>query len=711
MMWCFANAFPLLTSSDPIAFDLADEPATVDRASSVMTALLAHLDRCASVPLVEVLPGLANFKPTIVGRSVLTTRTANTLDRLGISTWGDLGSVSIKYLRFLPNVGSTTVEEIARSAILQSLRDPRTSGPQKDEEGRTGEVSESESDLISFTRLLALWAQLETDDATTLADVLNVTRSLPSGLERDWIQLGRLKLSSFQAPMATLQDLVDQLLADFEPTWRKVLDERILADEPITLRELGDRIGVSHQRVLQIQTKVEEKLQYRLTLATFAPLQWRAESLLRALGSTAPEDDAAVKDLLETQVETVEPARRALVRSLLLYAAGPYEVRNGWLTLEDANLPTPAGLLALADEDGLIEYQTAMDWLGGYGINEAFVNRWLGEKAKTVVEGRYVIPRFTNVVDHCIARLALRGEPTTAEALAAEIGEGHNAKGVRNRFFEDRRVVRVNKTEWALSRWGLEEYTGIADEIVQRIEEQGGRVELKWLVKELVDLFHVAEVSVRAYAAAPMFVIDNGFVRRRMADESYEVSDDISGCRGVFHVGPGCLSLVVSVNHDVLRGSGRSLPPAVAARLGVAPGRSRAFSHPDGEVQVTWPETAALGPTLGSIRSVIEATGAGDGDRVRLTFDAPTQTLAAERVLDVDDANQKDALFMLTGLRVEGDAHSAVADAVGASVTNVRRVLATRGDNEVLELLGSPPTDAPLEAALADLAGALGEIE
>jgi hypothetical protein len=77
----------------------------------------------------------------------------------------------------------------------------------------------------------------------------------------------------------------------------------------------------------------------------------------------------------------------------------------------------------------------------------------------------------------------------------------------------------------------------------------------------------------------------------------------------------------------------------------------------------------------------------------------------------MDDAGELDALEILTGLHVVGDADAVVAEAIGASRTNVRRVLATRGDDELLSLLGTPPTDPSLEAALNDLAGALGEIE
>ena len=48
--------------------------------------------------------------------------------------------------------------------------------------------------------------------------------------------------------------------ATLEGKDREIFDERMIADDPITLRELGERYGVSRERVRQIEDRIRKKL-------------------------------------------------------------------------------------------------------------------------------------------------------------------------------------------------------------------------------------------------------------------------------------------------------------------------------------------------------------------------------------------------------------------------------------------------------------------
>jgi RNA polymerase sigma-32 factor len=41
---------------------------------------------------------------------------------------------------------------------------------------------------------------------------------------------------------------------------RVIFDHRLLADDPLTLQEIGDRYGISRERVRQIENRVKRKL-------------------------------------------------------------------------------------------------------------------------------------------------------------------------------------------------------------------------------------------------------------------------------------------------------------------------------------------------------------------------------------------------------------------------------------------------------------------
>jgi RNA polymerase sigma-32 factor len=41
---------------------------------------------------------------------------------------------------------------------------------------------------------------------------------------------------------------------------RTIFDERLMAEEPITLRELGERFGVSRERARQLENRLKDRL-------------------------------------------------------------------------------------------------------------------------------------------------------------------------------------------------------------------------------------------------------------------------------------------------------------------------------------------------------------------------------------------------------------------------------------------------------------------
>jgi RNA polymerase sigma-32 factor len=63
-----------------------------------------------------------------------------------------------------------------------------------------------------------------------------------------------------------LQALLKDKLADFRKTLLgkdkelAIFEDRLVADEPLTLQELGDRFGISRERVRQLEQRLTGKL-------------------------------------------------------------------------------------------------------------------------------------------------------------------------------------------------------------------------------------------------------------------------------------------------------------------------------------------------------------------------------------------------------------------------------------------------------------------
>jgi RNA polymerase sigma-32 factor len=61
-----------------------------------------------------------------------------------------------------------------------------------------------------------------------------------------------------------IQQMVKAKLADFRTTLKgkdvQIFDERLVAEDPLTLQELGDRFGISRERVRQLEARLTGRL-------------------------------------------------------------------------------------------------------------------------------------------------------------------------------------------------------------------------------------------------------------------------------------------------------------------------------------------------------------------------------------------------------------------------------------------------------------------
>ena len=68
-------------------------------------------------------------------------------------------------------------------------------------------------------------------------------------------------------------EMLHKRLADFKKQLSEkecfILDNRIMAENPVTLREIGERFNTSRESVRQIQVKLSRNLTKHLSLATF----------------------------------------------------------------------------------------------------------------------------------------------------------------------------------------------------------------------------------------------------------------------------------------------------------------------------------------------------------------------------------------------------------------------------------------------------------
>lgn len=696
-------------STGPVAAALARLALAFPR--KTMADLFPRIVRC---PEIEIADG------------PLKVRTSNVLAKRGITTWGHLGQITIEKIFDSKNAGRVTVRDILELCCRLSYE--VLDVPNLD--GNGGILSDSKidsshpsgltlgvgSEIVSAIALVAAWA-VEVKGARTVGDILDCNignGGFPVDVSQAWTQLRSMQVGPLGGMARVERDvnsLVRELLAGLNDKERVAFELRVLANDPPILEEVGDELEVTRERARQLQEKAEAKISLKLTERRYSPIGWRVAELRRELGYRACLQSPCVRSALKKSLLGCDTEMQHLLRALLLHVAGPYREDDGWLVRADAPLLDIADLEILANEHGVLPLQAALGWLEAKGVDREGRELWLRSCPRLRLVGEQVLIWSGSVVDKCVAQLAARGSPIAGGELMALVGEDYSARATMTKLISDPRIMRTSKLEVGLREWGLEEYSGIAIEIAQRIESAEGRVHLDDIVRELVERFGVRESSVRAYAAAPMFVLDEGWIRIRRDDESYVVGGDIAQGQGVFQVSEDEWSINIVVDGDTVRGSGRSFSPLLAARLGVDPGGIRQFNTPVGPLKISWP-TTQFAPSIGSLRALSAFVRAEQGDFLQLHFDVQREEALAVRVerTVISELDPLEAVRLLTGLQQVGpDVERSVARAIGVRPQDARRVLSQRGDGVLSDLLShfACVEGAELDDALAEFGRAL----
>lgn len=502
---------------------------------------------------------------------------------------------------------------------------------------------------------------------------------------------------------------VERLIETVDKRTWMILTERYFSSSAKKLQQLGDTLGLSRERVRQLADRGVERITEALGSNDHRELRWAAHRLRAELGVCAPVEHTETSLAIQRALGGERLPDNYLM--LLLMLAGPYAQRDGFLVLGESTLSHIAqSLLQTADDYGVIGSNCA--WaLESLGCQPQFHNAILGElPGLQSVRDRWV--RWTGgIEDKAVAVLAVVGEPMTAEAIVTEIGEGHVVRGATARFQSDARIVRTGKSNYGLADWGYEEYTSITAAIQDTIVRSGEPVNVSLLVEDLTKRFDVSPSSVRSYCSAPMFVHEGGKVRLRRQDESIDVDDNVQRLKGVYAY-PDRVVVVLRVDKEMRRGSGRPIDPRLALRLGVRAGKRTTFVGNQGTVTVSWPETGIMA-SLGSLRDVVLALAIEPGDQVRLTFDVKASRLSANAVVEsvVADSPSLSATRELTGARGStiDDVLRELGNALAAAPNVVRRALRQRGDDQAADAI---PGDRPVEllTAIDDLESAFADL-
>lgn len=122
----------------------------------------------------------------------------------------------------------------------------------------SGRLGVSEKDVVDMQKRMSqrdvsLDQPLSSDGDARLMDIQS--EADPTNVDDE---LGR------REEIAALREQIEALRSELSERELELLDERLLADDPLTLQEIGERHGVSREAVRQMETRLLEKIKSRL---------------------------------------------------------------------------------------------------------------------------------------------------------------------------------------------------------------------------------------------------------------------------------------------------------------------------------------------------------------------------------------------------------------------------------------------------------------
>jgi hypothetical protein len=374
---------------------------------------------------------------------------------------------------------------------------------------------------------------------------------------------------------------------------------------------------------------------------------------------------------------------------LFLYLAGPYALDGDWLVLDGISDRRTLMRTAFADvqENGTAEFTLLVGRLLESGVDPEVAHLLIAAEPRLRVVDDQVLDWSGSLADKAALVLALTSKPMTLDELAAVV-EPNSVRSMTTQIQTDPRFMRVGLRRYALAIWDLDQFGGIVPAMAERLAD--GPLPITDLANELADEYGVSPNSIKIHASTHRgFLSQAGKVALRPALQPYRPKENLEETARCY-VLDGCWSWRVPVDHDVLRGAGRSVPEAFAVHLGAAPLSKGAIDSPVGRIALAWDQY----PHIGSLRAAARSLDADQGDWMFIRRIRPaTVDLTLVRADELADDPELRLRALLGAGGSASSLEQVLADALGLAGTvnhdlaDERAVLVARKERMLLDLL------------------------
>jgi Sigma-70, region 4 len=185
--------------------------------------------------------------------------------------------------RFIAAVRQVIADLESAGAEAGTVSLPGNGGDTRSAGGGPVQPAGLPADAVRALQVAAAWAVVERG-AESLGDLLALAPGvgdLPPDVARGWDHIRQVSLRPLAGtalPDGDLARLAQELVDELEERRRLVLTSRTFAQTRRTYDSLAAELGVSRERVRQLETSALQQLAHAATDDRYRPLRWRATS-------------------------------------------------------------------------------------------------------------------------------------------------------------------------------------------------------------------------------------------------------------------------------------------------------------------------------------------------------------------------------------------------------------------------------------------------
>jgi hypothetical protein len=546
----------------------------------------------------------------------LAVRSNNALSRTGITDFSGLGDLTVTDLFRIRAMGAGTVENILLALALANIKHASRPAAYSFEDiespkPKNESLAEGTADkVLRALNTLARWQFVRNAADEPLVPLSAVGDGTPFVVSDAYDLIRGLTAQTWGEPVEYAQvntpELIELNIGVLDPRQKAILVGRILDNPTRTLDSIGAELGVTRERVRQIESKILATVASWLSPET--ELGLHAAAVRNRIGKLVTlERLLSIFPDLKVQIsDTDRPAWYVLDQF-----DDNFESDGTWVALPSIHAVTIETSLKFdqaASAAGVCRETDLESVAAEWGMALSELRSWLSHLGYRELLGHWIAPNLRSLPDLAYAALYARGAAASVEEVMNVLNVERSTNSLRNALAADSRFVRVDVRLWGLRDRGTSEYSGIRTAIAAAVDVEG-QITVDELVADLTDRYAVSPSSILAYASTWPFETVGRMVKR--ATVAHAPRRSLSQTKNLYARGESIFAYKFKVNSEHLRGSGTPMPSSLAVGIGLQPGEKFQLSASTKPITISW---ITAQPSFGSVRQQLIELDAQEGD-------------------------------------------------------------------------------------------------